>query len=276
MAYGGSGTEATSGQHLNSTLQSQLRYYIRDSFFPLGTSLAAFKGVLNQSSLNYSVDIKAGTCSCSDQTQRRTVCKHMFAVFHHHSAHVSFQDLPSSLVEAPMMILDPHVSPVLSLDQFKRQQDVQLQRMDRERRQQPVDIGMEEDTIAIPTLPSRSLLTSALDIWEELKSALYSMEAVHLAALGADMEDLKGKHLRPSAAWREGAALTAGPKAVAKSIRQKIMARTRKEGVRRMGVAGPNFKKVRGPGRKKGKQPAFHSLQECEEDLFPLDWQQPV
>ena len=91
------------------------------------------------------------------------------------------------------------------------------------------------------------------------------------------MESLKERYLRPSAAWREGAALTAGPASVAKSVHKKIVARARKEQGRRMGVArGPNFKKVKGPGRKKGKQAAFHSHQECHEELFPTEWQQGV
>ena len=95
------------------------------------------------------------------------------------------------------------------------------------------------------------------------------MEAVQLAALGADMDALRDKHISASAVWREGAALTAGPAAVARSVHKKIMARARREKRRRMGVPGPNFKKFKGPGRRKGKQAAFHSLQECEEELFP-------
>ena len=71
----------------------------------MGAFLANFKGCLNESSLNYNVDIKAGTCSCPDQTQKRMVCKHIFAVLHHHSSHVSFQDLPFSLVGAPSLNL---------------------------------------------------------------------------------------------------------------------------------------------------------------------------
>ena len=61
---------------------------------------------------------------------------------------------------------------------------------------------------------------------------------------------------------------------MARSIHKKIVARVRKEQRRRMGVAGPNFKKVRGPGRMKGRQRAFNSLQECEDELFPSEWQQ--
>ena len=76
-------------------------------------------------------------------------------------------------------------------------------------------------------------------------------------------------HLRPSTAG-EGGGCHAGPKAVARSVHKKILARARREQGRRMRVSGPNFKRVNGPGRKKGKLAAFDSLQECEDVLFPL------
>ncbi len=110
----------------------------------------------------------------------------------------------------------------------------------------------DDDSTMDDVLPPRSLLTSGLDTWEEPLAAL----------IADDMDRLKERHLRPSAAWREGASLTAGPKSVARLIQKKIRARARKEQGRRTWVSGHDFKSraQEGPGRIQGKQPAFHSL----------------
>ena len=73
------------------------------------------------------------------------------------------------------MVLDPKVTPALSL--VPNQQDGA--NLGRQRgRQTQMDKGGEDkddDSTMDHVLPSRSLLTSALDTWDEIKNAIYSL-----------------------------------------------------------------------------------------------------
>ena len=74
------------------------------------------------------------------------------------------------------MNLDPEVTPTLSF--VPRPPSLQDGAKVRGRaRQQPRDMGMEEeggeDDRMDDVLPPRSLITSALDTWDEMKNAIY-------------------------------------------------------------------------------------------------------
>ena len=90
----------------NDTLATMLYDAKVDGSLPRSTNLQPYKEQLDAAAKVYTVDIKGGTCTCSDQQHRNTVCAHMFAVFCSYQATYSFTSLPGSLLNQPHLVID--------------------------------------------------------------------------------------------------------------------------------------------------------------------------